>query len=919
MRIRSIAVRNYRVHRELKLDLDPARTLITGPNESGKSTLIEAVHRAFFLRARTGGEMQKSMVSRLHPGYPEVEVCFEAAGKVHRILKRFSGANGTTTLTELNGEMWSGEHAESRLARLLGVEPGGGKGEVATQWAHLWIWQGRAADDPTEHVNRECAALLARLQHEGGAALMQSEGDARVAEHFTRKHDEIFNRNGEPRAPSPLARALLDEACARKAHADAEETLRRLRDAAEEMRAADATISECETTVKRLAEDEAKINERVARVQALRRAEESAMFARTAAVEKEEVFARTEERLCALQSELATRKQAFVPNAEEGSRLIQIESDCRVANVAAEEAYQRAIATLREIRTRHDFVSAHALRIEKAKQRDELAAKLAEVREMRGRLAAMQASVAELPKTSDAAMESLRAAEKRCSNAAAALETIATGIEIVASEAAAFVGERRLAAGDSLILVEESELRIGDSIRIRIRPGGGTTLANARKEVSDAEAALSDQLARAGFASIAQFEKANGARKNLDVEMQTLRARLDASGADTIERAVEAAARACLDADTAARKLTAIAPELSIPSTFAEAGALLRESADALRAAEAQEEAVSGLRNRAVVNLRQAEVGVAKHRERVELERRAVSDLEAQVQVLIESQGGERQRTQAREELRVRRADAEDALRTTRSALGELRPEELLREQGRQKEAIARERTRESDAQQRRAVAWAALQRDGTGDPHGDLAVAQARLVAACERRAAVQGKAEAIRLLRQLFLAEQKEMADRFTRPLSAKISGYLERLFGPGAEAVMNLEANRFTALRLIRQEAEMGACDFGTLSGGTCEQVAAAVRLAMAELLSQTHDGSLPVVFDDAFGYADPERVRALQRMLDLGASRGLQIIVLTCNAADYAGFAAKEITLPSDAAADREASRAASVVEDAAMTS
>ncbi|HEX5176813.1 MAG TPA: AAA family ATPase, partial [Chthoniobacteraceae bacterium] len=527
MRIRSIAIRNYRVHRELKLDLDPARTLIAGPNESGKSTLIEAVHRAFFLRARTSGEMQKSMISRLHPGHPEVEVWFEAAGKVHRILKRFSGATGTTTLMELNGEMWCGEHAESRLAKLLGVEPGAAKGG-ATQWAHLWIWQRCAGDDPTEHVNRECAPLLARLQEEGGAALMQSECDARVAEHFTRKHDEIFNRNGDPRAPSQLARALLEEAFARKVHADAEVTVRRLHDAAEEMRAADETINDCEKRLKELDAEQAKIDERVARVQVLQRAEETATFALAAAAEKEELFAEAEERLHALQADLATRNLAFAPHADATVRLTQLESDCRLANVRAEEAYQRAIAELRDIRTRHNFVSAHIVRMEKAKQRDELAVKLVGVREMRGILAALEASLAELPKTSDATLESLRAAEKRCSNAAAALETIATGIEIVATEAAVVVGERRLAAGESLILAEESELRIGDSIRIRIRPGGGTSLEEARKEVCDAQAALSDQLRGAGFGSIAQFAEASAARGKLEIEMQTLRARLEA-------------------------------------------------------------------------------------------------------------------------------------------------------------------------------------------------------------------------------------------------------------------------------------------------------------------------------------------------------------------------------------------------------
>ena len=72
-----------------------------------------------------------------------------------------------------------------------------------------------------------------------------------------------------------------------------------------------------------------------------------------------------------------------------------------------------------------------------------------------------------------------------------------------------------------------------------------------------------------------------------------------------------------------------------------------------------------------------------------------------------------------------------------------------------------------------------------------------------------------------------------------------------------------------------------------------MAAAVRLAIAELLAADHDGTLPIVFDDAFAYSDPQRVRALQRMLDLGASRGLQVIVLTCNPADYAGWALGEL--------------------------
>lgn len=76
---------------------------------------------------------------------------------------------------------------------------------------------------------------------------------------------------------------------------------------------------------------------------------------------------------------------------------------------------------------------------------------------------------------------------------------------------------------------------------------------------------------------------------------------------------------------------------------------------------------------------------------------------------------------------------------------------------------------------------------------------------------------------------------------------------------------------------------------------ERRLAAVRLAIAELLAVDHDGSLPIVFDDAFAYSDPDRVSTLQRMLDLGASRGLQVIVLSCNPSDYAGLGARSVVL------------------------
>ena len=152
--------------------------------------------------------------------------------------------------------------------------------------------------------------------------------------------------------------------------------------------------------------------------------------------------------------------------------------------------------------------------------------------------------------------------------------------------------------------------------------------------------------------------------------------------------------------------------------------------------------------------------------------------------------------------------------------------------------------------------------------------------------------RAAAIRLLTGLFSEEQRALAERFTRPLADAITGYLRLLFGTNARATVTWNGGNFGGLALHRDGE---AFDFAQLSGGAREQVAAAFRLAMAEILARDHGGTLPVVFDDSFTQSDPERVLVLLRLLDLAASRGLQVVLLTCDPGDYASLGARTVHL------------------------
>ena len=76
---------------------------------------------------------------------------------------------------------------------------------------------------------------------------------------------------------------------------------------------------------------------------------------------------------------------------------------------------------------------------------------------------------------------------------------------------------------------------------------------------------------------------------------------------------------------------------------------------------------------------------------------------------------------------------------------------------------------------------------------------------------------------------------------------------------------------------------------------EQLMAALRLSMADVLKSQHDGCLPLVFDDAFTNSDPKRIEVVIKMLKSSVDKGLQVILLTCDPKAYEEFADKYISL------------------------
>jgi DNA repair exonuclease SbcCD ATPase subunit len=469
---------------------------------------------------------------------------------------------------------------------------------------------------------------------------------------------------------------------------------------------------------------------------------------------------------------------------------------------------------------------------------------------------------------------------------------------VVATDRTVVVGTVPLSAGQRQTVSDTTDVAVGDSVRLRIHPGGGDNLSRAREEARTLEGDLRKALDRYGLGSISAAAEVVSRRADLQAKADAKEAALkewDAADLATLSKEADEE-WAAITADIRRREEQLAAAEP--PGAQNDAEALLGRAQAALQSTESEEKALrvklDALREQVIERENERNLS----RESIEGERKRHTELSAQVELLLQNHGSDEIRTQAMEEERNTKAKLEAELAKTRGSLEALQPELLEADRDRLQRAWKETEDQRQDAEKVLAVSQFTLRSDGADDPHAALSQAEARLEAAREHLAVVDRKARAIALVDDLFQEEQRTLADQFSKPLADKIDSYLQGVFGPEARASLEFEDNHFKGVRLARG-VQAGARPFAKLSHGAREQVAAAVRLAIAELLAADHDGSLPIVFDDAFTNSDPERVGALQRMLDLGAARGLQVIVLTCNPADYAGLGARETILPKPA--------------------
>lgn len=893
MKLLKATVRNYRIHRDVTVEFDPERTLIGGQNESGKSTLVEALHHTLFMKARKTGRERDKMSSDRYPGTPEVELRFSARGSDWHLVKSFNkGRKGAARLTQEGGRTWTDDEAEARLAELLQVEQQGRNEKE--QWAHLWVWQGRSGEDPSADTQSEQQRLISRLQEGGGAVAMQSDTDARVMDEIARSYAEYYTQTGKLRAGS--AQQLAEDACqaASVGLEEAQRTLKDVEKAISEFEAAGRTIAQGERDLEGLRKQQKELQERLDTLGRLRHEEQDSLHT----VEKAgEVYARCEEAdrsITGLEKEIAELELRSAPGVQEEIVLSGVLGEAEQGLCEARKAADAARTLRRNASLQLELARARVTRWRAAEQVRELKAKVDEAGVLDASFKELRQKLGSLPELDEALLDRMTALQERHLKAQAALEGMAAEIELLKADTDVEVSGERMVPGGRARITEPADLVLGDTVRVRIYPGGGNSLTVAREEVARSEEELRMLLDRFAVESVASATAQLRQRNELEVSAKRVQEQLQGIDDGTLHQqlasAEELLQRAESDAERRAGMFTGSIEPLDLQEALQQ---LDTAEASFERAQEAEDDSqkiVEDMESRVAAAAGQLE-GL---QERIAGSKQQLATKRDLLVWLVSQHGDKKTREEALLGNRKALHEAEAVLQRVRMELRKLQPELLEGDRERLARSMEQKRDAKSRAMEILGESRAQLRLDGSMDPVAACHEARALLDSAERRLRGVRLRADSLALLHELFSEEQRTLADRFSKPLAEKVTGYLQALFGPGTEARVTFDNGAFREIRLVRPSVS-GAVEFDALSGGAREQVAAAVRLAIAELLAADYDGSLPLIFDDAFAYSDPERVQELQRMLDLGARKGLQIIVLSCNPSDYAGLGAREVVL------------------------
>lgn len=859
MKLVSLRVEHFRQFRqpaEIR-DLQSGINLFTGPNESGKSTLVRAIRAAFFERFKS------SSVDDLQPWgdssvAPSVELEFEWQGERWHLNKSFLRHKRCDL--QVGSRAFNGEEAEEQLSSLLGYEFPGRGASRAENWGIpglLWVEQG-AGQELNEAVSYAGDHLQSALGESLGE-LASSSGDELISIVETERNKLRTASTGRP--TGELARA---NQAASELQAQRDELAQKAASYRQQVDRLGALLGEQREDEQRpwelYRQQASKAQQRLDEVSLWQREQEREQHSLQQAEQSHSLCVQHLQEGTKLQDELGKRQRA-AQSAK--ARLLELQGQELPMQERLTQAREHCQKTREQLTEARQQAQRRTLCSELATLEQQLAdcsQKLGRARECQQELLQLreQRQTIQIAESDLKRLRQLVAEQDRIQ---ACREAVATRLscDLLPGQTLQLDG-KSLSGQTQHLLLSPAQVDIPGVGRLQISPGGEDLLELELRQQQVRED-VESLLKAMQLTSLADAEQRSDKCRELTVDIGRLELRLSQLAPEGVEALAETLKLGAMR-QTALNAQIADIPEqpgFSLAVEVAEA-----DVQHALEAFGETEQAVSAHRLELALASQESEAAESEwQRLHTELNSPERQQREQQLrQQLIELQT-EQQRlqqliTERQQQIENARPEilAQDVMRLTSSAKA----------------------LEEAAAQRNLEVArlQSSLEVLGAQALDEQLANVEQELELAMRRQAELIRRADALDLLLELLTTKRHALTQRLQAPLQKHLNRYLQLLF---PQAQLNVDEHLIPTqlLRQVNGTAECG--DIGALSFGAREQMGLISRLAYADLLQEAGRPTL-IILDDALVHSDQTRLAQMKRVLFDAAQRH-QILLFTCH--------------------------------------
>lgn len=859
MKILRLQMTHWRGVRSRELRLADGVTVIEGPNEIGKSSIVEAIGLLF-------GELdssKKQAVKAIKPVDQDVGSSIEAeiiAGENHFIYaKTFNKATQTRlNILKPSSRQMTGRAAHEHVEQLLESTVDMGL------WKALLVDQG----DEVRQSSLQDSHGLARALDEAAGASTGSHEDSGLIALVQQEYERYFTLKTGKSKFIPLAREAEQ---ARSDHEAARDAVDALETSTQQFGRVGADLRRLQSRLPQLRENLDALNEQWSSVSQLRE---------TLQINDKDL-AVVEDKLRTSTMLLAVR-QRLIQEIEEAQSSLHALNDRQQPERQRSEAIrqqleqaQTSLEALKSTRNAARMRVAQAERDHQQLQEQKTLEALEERQQQFDELTrAMTESIRMLAvnKVSDEAITQIRDAERQLVIAQQTRDAAATTVTVTAESSLVMTLD-----GDSVALQKHEKekrtvaknlsLKFPGLAKVTLEPP--SSVANLDEELSDASDQFAELLKRHDATSLNdalnQHENRRAAQQASDRIKQR---KQDILGQQSIEEIAEAIAAAKAQWDRHLEDRDASTP---MPATLAEASTELERARSAHKAAE---EAVDEA-NEHIVTLQARLTEMDRDISRAEQELASIQAILSERQQRLEAErAGTTDETlkkrvrQASDDLKQLQQLAKDIERR----LADATPDAIETRRRNAEQVLSRAQDDLKARQTEQAVLTDRLQQAQADGRFEAMTRAKHTADRLEQELKATQRRAAAAECLWLTMSTHRDASRKAYVKPLKDAIERLGHIVFGPGFEVEVGEDWS------LIGRTLDGVTLPFEDLSIGAREQLGILTRLAAAQIVSS--QGGVPLIIDDALGFSDPMRLETMGAAI-AEAGKDCQIIILTCS--------------------------------------